>query len=186
MKKYKVTWGWNPPQYEKRSKGIWLFYNAEEVTREVTHLDIETNEEITETITEWLCDVVVYYSFPTKDFDKWRLTECVKAYDSSKYVNEFTINGIPVWLDKDTRTGLQLRFEAEAAIGKTETTLWYEGQQFTLPLDKAIEMLKAIEAYASKCYNVTQEHLYNINSLEDIKNYDYKSGYPDKLNFELL
>lgn len=181
MKKYQVTWGWEPPQYEKRQKGIWLFYNTKKITREIVCLNIETNKEVTESVTEWLCDVVEYDDFPSENFDRWRLIECVKAYDSSDCVNEFTINNIPIWLDKDTRTGLMLRFEAEIAIGKTETTLWSNGQSFTLPLDKAMEMLKAIEVYASKCYNTTQEHLYNIATLEDISNYDYRIGYPNKL-----
>jgi hypothetical protein len=44
-----------------------------------------------------------------------------------------------------------------------------------------MEMLKAIEVYASKCYNVTQEHLHNIATLEDTSDYDYRIGYPNKL-----
>lgn len=197
MKKYILTWGWEPPQYELLSKGRFrLFYHTEKYINTITYTHPETQEGITEDIPRWKCYVVEIYDQNLRktleqepdslECQKQLLTKCINLYDKSDQINSFTINGIPVWLDKDTRTGLMLRFEAEAAIGKTETTLWYEGQQFTLPLDKAIEMLKAIEVYASKCYNVTQEHLYNINSLEDIKNYDYKSGYPDKLNFELL
>jgi hypothetical protein len=81
---------------------------------------------------------------------------------------------------------LKLRFEAEIAMGKTETALWYDSLQFPLPLDTAIQMLYAIEVYASECYDNTQAHLANVNAidnLEELQNYDYTSGYPEKLNF---
>lgn len=112
--------------------------------------------------------------------------EEINRYDSSEDVNIFYIQGLPVWLDKATRAGLKLRFEAELESAKTETTLWYEGQQFPLNLEMAIKMLYAIEVYASACYDNTQLHLANVNKLttiEELKNYDHREGYPEKLNF---
>jgi hypothetical protein len=117
---------------------------------------------------------------------KKELISNIEYYDSSSDVNMFFIQGLPVWLDKATRAGLKLRFEAEIAMGKTETALWYDSLQFPLPLDTAIQMLYAIEVYASECYDNTQAHLANvnvINNLEELQNYDYTSGYPEKLNF---
>ena len=110
----------------------------------------------------------------------------IEFYDSSSEVNIFFIQGLPVWLDKATRAGLKLRFEAEIAMGKTETTLWYGNMQFPLPLEMAIQMLYAIEVYASECYDNTQAHLANVNkidNIEDLQEYDYTTGYPEKLNF---
>ena len=110
----------------------------------------------------------------------------IKNYDASSEVNVFYIQEIPVWLDKATRAGLKLRFEAEAALGKEETTLWYENQSFTLPLNSAVHMLYALEVYASECYDNTQLHLSNIDkleTLEEIAEYNYKVGYPEKLYF---
>lgn len=107
-------------------------------------------------------------------------------YDSSKSVNIFYINGLEVWLDKATRTGLKLRFEAEIAVGQTDTTLWYNNMQFPLLLEDAVQMLYAIEIYASECYDNTQKHLAEVSSLntiEEVEAYDYTTGYPDKLNF---
>lgn len=114
------------------------------------------------------------------------LIDQVLHYDSSSYVNEFYIQDIPVWLDKTTRTGLKLRFEAELATGKTDTSLWYNNMQFPLELNNAIQMLYALEIYASQCYDNTQWHLANINTLttiEELEAYDYTSGYPEKLRF---
>lgn len=110
----------------------------------------------------------------------------IAAYDGSSSVNGFFINGIEVWLDKDTRAGLKLRFEAEIATGKTETTLWYKGMQFPLPLNLAMQMLYAIEVYASACYDNTQSHyaaVKNLYSVEEVNAYDYTVGYPEKLSF---
>ena len=108
------------------------------------------------------------------------------SYDSSENINIFYIKDIPVWIDKPTRAGLKLRLEAETTLGLVETTLWYNNMQFILTIENATKMLYAIELYASKCYDNTQSHIANIQqltSVDDITNYDYTIGYPEKLNF---
>lgn len=107
-------------------------------------------------------------------------------YDSSDAVNIFYVNDIPMWLDKATRAGLMLRFQAELAIGLTETSLWYNSIEFKLPLSMAMQVLYVIEVYASKCYDQTQCHIAEVmklGSLEELKQYDYKIGYPEVLHF---
>ena len=123
---------------------------------------------------------------PTLEEIKARKVEEVLAYDSSKAVNEFSMGGLPIWLDKATRAGLLLRFEAEAKAGRTSTTLWYNGLPFTLPLTYAQEILIALELYASACYDNTQSHIAEVQKLESkeaVESYDYTSGYPQKLLF---
>lgn len=108
------------------------------------------------------------------------------AYDASEAVNIFYIGNLPVWLDKATRTGLMLRFQAEQATGQTDTALWYNGSSFPLPIATAVQMLYAIEIYASACYDNTQAHLAgidNCSTAEELLNYDFTTGYPDKLRF---
>ena len=95
---------------------------------------------------------------------KFKMDEVIR-YDSSREVNEFYIQGMPVWLDKATRGGLKLRFEAEIASGKTDTILWYEGNQFPLTLENALMMLNAIELYASACYDNTQKHIAAVKAI---------------------
>lgn len=110
----------------------------------------------------------------------------VESYDSSTEVNSFYIDGNRVWLDKATRAGLMLRFQAEIAMGGESTTLWYEGRQFPLQLAVALQMLYALEIYASACYDNTQRHLATIDAIgtiDEIKAYDYTTGYPEKLEF---
>lgn len=110
----------------------------------------------------------------------------ISYYDKSSAVNRFYISDTPMWLDKETRTGLKLRFEAEIAMGKTDTTLWADGVQYPLSLETAIQMLYALEVYASMCYDQTQAHLAAIDALttvEEVEAYDHTSGYPEKLKF---
>ena len=123
---------------------------------------------------------------PTLEDIKARKVDEILAYDSSEAVNEFSMGGLPIWLDKATRAGLLLRFEAEAKAGRTSTTLWYNGLPFTLPLTYAQEILIALELYASACYDNTQRHIAEVQKLdskEAVEAYDYTSGYPQKLLF---
>ena len=115
-----------------------------------------------------------------------KLRNKIQQYDSSSEVNLFYIGGVPMWLDKSTRAGLMLRFQSEQATGKESTALWYGGHQYELTLALAFQMLYALEVYASQCYDNTQRHLATVNALESIEQveaYDYKTGYPEKLEF---
>lgn len=117
---------------------------------------------------------------------KKELLNNIDNYDQSDNVNFFYIGDYQVWLDKATRAGLKLRFEAEIASGKTETSLWYNNIQFPLKLENAMKMLYALELYASECYDNTQFHkaaINSLNALESLDGYNYKTGYPDKLQF---
>ena len=133
----------------------------------------------------WVEYIAPVYEKTIEDYKRDKKDE-ILHFDSSEEVNIFYIQGLPVWLDKATRAGLKLRFEAEIAVGKTDTVLWYNGMQFPLFLEQAIQMLYVIEVYASTCYDNTQKHLTavdNLDTIEDIENYDYRLDYPEKLEF---
>lgn len=105
----------------------------------------------------------------------------ISAYDKSDAVNQFTYNGVPMWLDKEMRNGLIARLNAEKAVGKTETTLWLDTAPFTLAIDDALSLLTALEVYASECFDKTAAHksvVANMESIEDVLAYDYTDGYP--------
>lgn len=177
-----LTWGWQPPQFEKMSNGnIRVFYYSEPYTETVERRNPETEEVETEERTSWRCNVVeisdkhlttmIRENPDSLECQKRLLRERITAYDSSEHVNSFTIGGIRTWLDKATRVGLKLRFEAEQRAGKTETTLWQNGMQFPLPLVgevTALGMLDSIELYASACYDVTQMHLAVISDRKSV------------------
>lgn len=137
----------------------------------------------------WVEHIPVVYE-PTEEEilnrEREHKIEEILEYDSSPEVNCFYIDGQEMWLDKATRVGLKLRFDAEIASGQTNTTLWYDGIPFNLELATALQMLNAIELYASACYDNTQMHIAYVKAIESIdilKEYDYHAGYPEKLNF---
>jgi hypothetical protein len=46
-------------------------------------------------------------------------------------------------------------------------------------------MLSQLELYALSCFNKTAEHkamVQSLESVEEVESYDYKTGYPEKLN----
>ena len=118
--------------------------------------------------------------------EKARIKDEIMAYDTSDSVNLFYIMGMPMWLDRFDRLNLMLRFETELQCGLETTSLWYNGMKFEFPVTTAREMLYAVERYASQCYDNTQMHLAQIDritSIEELKDYDYTTGYPDKIHF---
>ena len=112
----------------------------------------------------------------------------IDQYDTSSNVNGFILNGIQVWLDKDTRVGLMNSITIEKNAGKEQSVLWLNGICITVNCDAAIQMLSSLELYALTCYNKTAEHKLAISQLTDapkVKAYDYTAGYPDKLSFNI-
>lgn len=112
----------------------------------------------------------------------------ITAYDSSSSVNAFELNGMQVWLDKATRVGLMNSTTIAKSMGQEKTTLWLGSYQLEVDCDKAIQLLSALEMYALECFNVTAAHKKAVSELDNIEGvltYDYKSGYPEKLKMEV-
>ena len=108
----------------------------------------------------------------------------IKKYDASSSVNSFILNGMEVWLDKATRVGLINSINVTQRAGGQKIGLWLGNYKLELDCNKAIELLSKIEMYAMNCFNVTALHKKQVSefsNIEDFLNYDYKSGYPDKL-----
>ena len=112
----------------------------------------------------------------------------IDMYDSSSAVNSFVLNDMEVWLDKATRVGLMNSTTIAKSMGQQKTTLWLGSYQLEVECDKAIQLLSALEMYALECFNVTAAHKKAVSELDNIDGvltYDYKSGYPDKLKIEV-
>lgn len=134
----------------------------------------------------WMEYEVKYTDEELLDRARSKKIQEILDYDTSPNVNCFYMSDTEIWLDKETRTGLKLRFEAETNIGMIETSLWYNNIRFTLPTSSAVQMLYLLEIYASQCYDNTQFHIKSVSELtnvDDIENYDYTTGYPNKLKF---
>lgn len=112
----------------------------------------------------------------------------ITAYDISDAVNSFTLGNATMWISRDDRISLMNSTAILKNAGQETTTLWYGGQKYTLPCDTLIQMLSALEVYALQCYDVTEEHKAAVNALttiEEVDAYEYTTGYPQRLSFEI-
>lgn len=112
----------------------------------------------------------------------------ITAYDKSPAVNAFYLNGEQHWLDFNLRDRVFDGNERIAYKGREETSLWLDGKCFVMPIAAAQDLICTIEVYAKDCYNVTATHQAEVNKLttiEEVEAYDYKTGYPEKLNLKI-
>lgn len=110
----------------------------------------------------------------------------INEYDKSSQVNGVTINGMYTWFDKATRVGLRNSTNVLKKLGNETTSLWINNKEITIKCDQLTDMLDKLEIYALNCFDITSKHkrnVYQLSTIEEIENYDYTSGYPEKLTF---
>lgn len=110
----------------------------------------------------------------------------IEMYDASDNVEQFTINGIPMWLGHEVRQQIRTSADAYEANGYEEMTKIFNGQEFTFSIALWRQMLNSLEVYAAEALNATERHKAAINALtniNDVVDYDYTTGYPAKLEF---
>lgn len=110
----------------------------------------------------------------------------ITKYDVSENVNLFYLHGNPMWLNDIKRTSLIKSTNIRKSQGAITTVLWDDdNNKYDIPVDMALNMLNTLEMYALDCYNMTAQHKKNISemdSIEDVLNYDYMAGYPKILH----
>ena len=168
--------------YEDYLNGAWVVLTSE-------HLEFRENNP--SCLIEEMFNLELNPSVPKEKIlskIKARRIEEINKYDQSDKVNLFYLNGNEVWLDKSMRVGLMNSMQIEKSIGREESTLWFNDNCYTVPIDMAIQMLQQLELYALACYNKTAEHKVAVQALGDVESveaYDYTEGYPLKLNFDI-
>lgn len=111
----------------------------------------------------------------------------IEAYSNSEAVNEFTFRGIKAWLTPDIRANYSTSLRAAEFVNKETLTFEVCGQVVSTSVHNARLLLAQIQLYADETYMVTQQHeaaVMALNDIEAVLKYDYKTGYPAKLNFE--
>jgi len=169
-----------PQVLQVNSEKVRLYFDHEEVEREGMNGDVS------------IIHVAKFVELPSNlgtdalTLAKAAVTAEIVAYDQSNSVNEFTFNGVSMWLDDATRTKLAKRFDTDEKDGLTETKLIYGGIPYILPIENAKTMLHQIESYARNCFDKTNEHLATVNAMKKVDKvlaYDYTTGYDPKLSF---
>lgn len=114
----------------------------------------------------------------------------LNIYDNSFNVNGFTINNtIKTWFTPTERSNYSTSVNSAKILGIDKLSFFVGNIALEVPTNKAEYMLAAIQLYADSCYIVTKQHQLAIEALETIEevdSYDYTTGYPDKLNFDLV
>ena len=107
----------------------------------------------------------------------------IELYSSSDSINSFVYKDKQYWLDKNHRSCLQNL--SSSTVGDIEFVV--NNEILVISALKLKAFLTKLETYAYKCYVNTFKHLENAKKLvklEDIINYDYTTGYPEKIILE--
>ena len=129
----------------------------------------------------------------------YRRTMARKLRDLEKYDNSYEVNDCIImyqgqelhyWASKDERNDLKNAVRDCISIGRTEYRLDLrdKGISILLNCELLLRMMAALEVYAIDCFNKTTDHEYAIKALqtvEDVEAYDFTTGYPQKLRFEV-
>lgn len=149
-------------------------------TVDFAHLSLATNNEVL---------AILRYFNVEDDATAWQTIRKAQilGYDKSSQVNHFLYNGEMMWLDKATRVGLMNSISIEKSAKRTETTLWMGTKMAKTTVSKALAFLSQLELYAIDCYNITSQHIVEIDTceaVEALKMYDIKADYPAPILFE--
>lgn len=112
----------------------------------------------------------------------------IEAYDLSDNVNGFNLMGMTIWIPRETRVSLQNSTQILLKNNISTATLWYGTYHFELPGELLLQLLDSLEIYALQCFNKTAEHKANVmqlTTIEEVDAYDYTTGYPEKLTFNI-
>ena len=114
--------------------------------------------------------------------------KAIAEYDKSDHVNSIFINGKHTWVDSAGREQISRRISTDEQNGY-ETTHLYDALNsvtYDLSINNAKNMLHEIETYAIKCFDITNEHISRVQSIDNIQElmeYDHTANYPEKLSF---
>lgn len=128
--------------------------------------------------------------YPSEELEQVREAKIaeIDAYDKSKNVNWFYVNGVGMWYDAPKRTTIRNLVESSIKEGRETTTLWTEEEPIIpleVPCEMALVLLAKLEVYAGDCLANTQKHKSEImamQSISEIEAYDFTVGYPEMLN----
>lgn len=151
-------------------------------------LDVVEPAYIAEATTDEL-DAILHFFQSENDVESWRLIRKVQiqGYDRSGHINGFYLDDSAVWLDKATRVGLVNSITIEKNTERCTTCLWLGGHKINMSVDVALGVLYQVELYALNCYNVTAQHLIQVDrcgSVDELRAFDIHSDYPEMLHFK--
>ena len=110
----------------------------------------------------------------------------IRRYDKSEAVEDFSVQGIHMWLDSTKRTKVWENLMTAQQKGEGDVILRDGGYAFPMSLQMGWQLYYAVLDYARATWDVTEIHLAKaakLETVEEILAYDYTQGYPEKLSF---
>lgn len=120
------------------------------------------------------------------------ISDFIKEYDKSEYIQYTSIGNDKTWFDKCKRFELieSLKIQENAGIEKTIIYYIVEGKEKNIEVNVSafLKYLYALELYAVKTYQTTKKHLEDIKKLktiDELLSFDITKDYPAYVIFKL-
>lgn len=167
------------------SEGMWL-YDGDTVSDSVylpVGADVSRWREITDAERVEIESQVPQPEEPTYEepiaepVSKDAIIELAKQYkaDYCKVV----VNGTPIFIEPSERANYKAAIDAAMLLGKGSETVSIFG--VTITWETAQRLLAQFELFCAQCTFVLNGHIDAINALEDAGEYDYTTGYPERI-----
>lgn len=117
---------------------------------------------------------------------KSEISRDLKSYYDSTSVSGFYLNGKLTWIPTQERVFFMIHLKSMVDTGLENRLINILGGKLTVT--EAIDILNKINAYVVECYSVYLEHLEKIKKMTtsyDLETYDFTTGYPTQLEFNL-
>ena len=161
----------------------WVLLSADQVIFHNEHPEASVKEV-------WDMDIPVHVR--TLEDAKNEMIENIDAYDSSDAVNGFDIitdnKFVTAWITPEQRANYKNSLDSAELLGIEEVHPVFNGVALTITVQNAKLALAQVQIYADRCYGVTETHkaeVLSLDTIEAVDAYDYMSGYPERLTFNL-
>lgn len=176
--------GWIGSTYEDFRADKWILLSDEQLEFKENHPNASVKDVIE------MHEPEVYQR--TLDDAKQEKLQDIYSYDISENVNSFDVvangNTISAWLTPTERSNYRSSIDAAEVVGLESLSFYIGELPVTLPTQQAKLLLAQIQLYADQCFMVTKAHeaaVEALDSIEAVDNYNYQTGYPEKLTFNI-
>lgn len=167
--------------YEDFTNNKWVLLSEDQIKFKETNPNASIKEVLN-------MELIVY----TKTENVRDLLDVKKEAIYNIYNNEeiksFTINDITVWFDVEKRSYLKNLIDSAKLLEQEIISFYVDDLLVNIKVSEAEIMLAKIQLYINDCDIISKQHELNIDKLttiEEVDSYDYTTGYPEKLHFEI-
>lgn len=173
--------------YEDFLENKWILLNDEQVKFHKDHPDASVAEVFNMELQ--LPKTRTMSTEESLEIAKQELLMQIDSFDRGKSVNSFIVNNKDYeWFTQYERANYKNSIDSAKLLGIKTVSFYIGDKLYTISTNQAEQMLASIQLYADACYIVTKKHqlaVKTLQTIEEVKSYDYTADYPEKLNFVL-